>query len=180
MATADAIADMGKTLKQLLDGALPGIDVVIASPDDFKDLGQQPTLSIFLYHVGINAERRNGPPRLSGNTSSRPPIPLDLRYLLTPWVRDASDSHSVVGRVLQALYDRAVLGPTDLVGSSWDAEDTAQIVLESLPVGEHYSIWEPTDLPYRLSLTYLVRILGIEPGLATPVTPVVSAEFGGP
>ena len=180
MATADLIADMGNTLEEILTAALPGIDVQVASPDDFSTFGQVPALSIFLYHVGINPELRNGPAASIGNTVSRPLLPLDLRYLITPWVKEVPDSHRVVGLVLQALYDRATLGPSELSGSSWGPQDTVQVVYESLSVSDHYNIWETTELPYRLSLTYLVRILGLSPGEVTSTAPVVTAEFGGP
>lgn len=180
MATSDVIADAGRTLQHYLSAALsPAVNVIVSTPDDFKSLGQQPTLTVFLYHVSINAELRNGPHVSAGNTLARPALPLELRYLVTPWVSNTTDAHAVVGTVLQTLYDRASLGPGELQGSSWGPDDSAQVHLESLPVNEHYSIWEPTELPYRLSLTYLMRVLGLEPGVVETVTPVISAQLGG-
>ena len=129
----------------------------------------------------INAERRNsGTVPLGNGKFTRPPLPLDLRYLITPWVKDTSDAHTVCGYIMRALHDNDSLGPSDLVGNSWADDDTLQIVLESLPVAEHYDIWQPTGLPYRLSLSYLARVIGLDSGIISSAAPVITANFGGP
>ena len=55
-----------------------------------------------------------------------------------------------------------------------------QLVLETLPNTEHYQIWDTTKLPYRLSLTYMARVVGIEPSEAFDAPPIVEATFRGP
>ena len=64
---------------------------------------------------------------------------------------------------MQGLYDRAELGPAELTGTSWAADDTVQLVLETLTLEEHFCIWDTVDMPYRLSLTYMARIIGLRP-----------------
>ena len=78
------------------------------------------------------------------------------------------------------LYDHAALGFGELQGDDvWAPDDTVELILESLPVGEHFDIWEPTDIPYRLSLTYLARLVGIDSAITTATTPVAVATFPG-
>lgn len=187
MATADVLRDMGDTLVYLLRAGIPGsivdpANIFVATPDEFKDLNPpaKPTITVFLYRVAVNAEMRNGPRRLlSDGKRSRPLLPLELSYLITPWAKETRDEFRLAGRVLQVLYDRAELGPADLQGTSWAPDDSVQLVLESIPLEEHLRIWDTTELPYRLSLTYQARVVGLEPAEAEEVPPVAEAIFGG-
>jgi hypothetical protein len=177
---------MGETLVALLQATLSGLvasaNVQVATPDSFHDLEPtpQPTCTIFLYRVAVNSVMRNGP-RLSlgGGATSRPLLPIDLSYLITPWAKDPRDEHLILGTILQGLYDRAELGPADLTGTSWAADDSVQLVLETLTLQEHFCIWDTVDMPYRLSLTYLARIIGVAPSERIVASPVVRSIFQG-
>ena len=120
-----------------------------------------------------NSQRRTLP---DGRTT-RPLLPLDLSFLITPWSSETSDEYRLVGRILRTFYDNAELGRTQLQGDSWEPDDSVQIILETLPLDDHYRIWDSASLPYRLSLSYLVRIVGIAPGEISEVTPVLEAQF---
>jgi hypothetical protein len=182
MASPEVVADMGATLVKLLQQGLSGVvsptDIFLSTPDEMKTLQPLvPTVTVFLYHVSLNAELRNAlPPSGKGG---RPQLPLELHYLLTPWAKEISDTHKIVGYMLGTLYQKSTLVRAELQGSSWASDDTAQLLLESLPIEDHYSIWEPTEIPYRLSLSYLVRVMSLEAGPASAAPPVVSAVFGG-
>ena len=184
MAGPGVVRDMGETLVALLQAALSGIvvptNVRVATPDSFHDLEPtpQPTCTIFLYRVAVNSVMRNGPRVvLPGGATSRPLLPIDLSYLVTPWAKDPRDEHLMLGTIMQALYDRAELGPADLSGTSWGPDDSVQLVLETLTLEEHFCIWDTVDMPYRLSLTYMARILGIAPTEQIVAAPVVRAIF---
>ena len=186
MASPDVIRDMGATLTQLLQAALSGVvaptNVVVATPDSFKTLEPtpQPTCTIFLYRVGVNSVTRNGPRvTLNNGNTTRPLLPVDLSYLITPWAKDPRDEHSILGLILQSLYDHAELGIADLSGTSWSPTDSVQLVLETLTLEEHFCIWDTVQMPYRLSLTYMARIIGIESGEQIAAPPVVRAVFQG-
>jgi hypothetical protein len=189
LATSDAIAFLGNTLVALLEDGLAGfsppVNVLLSTPDDVKNSPPDPpAVTIILYQVGICGERRNVPRRsLNGGFSRRPPLPLDLRFLITPWVKlkQPQDAYKIVGTIAQLFYDRAVLHSADLLSDpihpTWAPDDTVEIVMESLPVSDHYDIWEPTEIPYRLSLTYLARIVGIDSAVTTDTAPVTVATF---
>ena len=186
MATAEVIRDVGNTLIfALRAGVDPAVvapaNIRVATPDEFKNLDAltEPSISLFLYRTAINDVVRNSPRRvLPDGTTTRPLLPLDLCWLITPWAPVTSDEHLMVGHVMQALYDRAELGPTELQGSSWAPGDSLQIVLESLPMEDHYRIWDTSGIPYRLSLTYMTRVIGLEPKERVAAPPVVTASFG--
>jgi hypothetical protein len=184
LATTDAIAFLGDTIVALLRDGLSGLvapaDVLLSTPDEFKNFNpHQPSVTIFLYHVSVNGEMRNSPRRsLPNGAFSGPPLPLELRFLVTPWTKATRDAYRIIGVIAQLFYDHAVLGFGDLLGNNvWAPDDTVEIVMESLRVEEHFDIWDPTDIPYKLSLSYLARIIGIDSALSTATAPVAVATF---
>jgi hypothetical protein len=187
VAQADVIRDTASTLVSLLQQGIPSgmVDptrITVATPDEFEALKDpaHPNVTIFLYRIAVNAAMRNAPRRNIGNgKTTRPLLPLELSFLITPWAKDTRDELRIAGRILQTLYDRAELGPADLSGSSWEGEDTVQLVLESLPLEDHYRIWDAGEVPYRLSLTYMARVVGIAPADALALPPIVGAQLGG-
>ena len=189
MAAFGVIADTGLSLVALLakgmDGIFPGgisVDVLLETPDKFQrhvSPTGKPTVTVFLYRVAIHSEMRNAARRVldDGNTT-RPLLPMELYYLITPWAAQPQIEHLLVGRILQILYDHSELTRGDLKGESWSPEDSVQLVLESLPNTEHYQIWDTTKLPYRLSLTYMARVVGIEPTVTIRASPIVEVVLG--
>jgi hypothetical protein len=182
MASPNAVRDMSQTIAQrlqiALSGMVPANNVLIATPDSFKEL-PKPACTIFLYRVAVNPITRNGPRvTVSPGVTTRPLLPIDLSYLITPWGQKPEDEHLILGASLQALYDHAELGRSDLAGNSWLPDDSVQLVLETLSLEEHFCIWDTVQLPYRLSLTYMARIIGIAPSVTESSSPVVRAIFG--
>ena len=184
MATSDAVRDTIDTIVYLLSASLSPLvapsDVFAATPDDFGRLQDTTSLSVtvFLYRIAVNPTLRNTQrPPLPNGRMSRPLVPLELGLFITPWARETRDEHRLIGRIIQALYDHSEMGPADLQGTSWEPGDTVSLILESQPTEEHFRIWETTELPYRLSLTYQARVIGIEPGITSAVPVVASAEL---
>jgi hypothetical protein len=186
MATADVLRDMGDTLVYLLRAGIPGsivdpANIFVATPDEFMTSTRRPSRPSPSSCTASRSTRRCATARAAScptANGSRPLLPLELSYLITPWAKETRDEFRIAGRVLQVLYDRAELGPADLQGTSWAADDSVQLVLESIPLEEHLRIWDTTELPYRLSLTYQARVVGLEPAEAEEVPPVAEAIFG--
>jgi hypothetical protein len=187
VAGTDVVRDTADTIVFLLRGGIPPamVDptrILVATPDEFESLRDpaHPNITVFLYRIGINPEMRNNPRRLlPDGRLQRQPLPLELCFLITAWAKDTRDELRIVGKILQILYERAELGAADLVGPSWESDDTVQLILESLPLEDHYRIWDATEVPYRLSLTYMARVVGISPTEALAQAPVVDAFIGG-
>jgi Pvc16 N-terminal domain len=182
LATTDAIAFVGDTIVSLLQTGLSGLvapaDVILSTPDDFKDFApRQPSVTIFLYHVGINGEMRNGPSGPAFNGSGPPALPLDLRFLITPWTQDTRDAYRMIGAIAQVFNDHAVMGFGELLGDVWGTDDTVELIMESLPVGELFDLWDPSNIPFKLSLTYLARVIGISSAVPAEAAPVAVATF---
>ncbi|MEB3260925.1 MAG: DUF4255 domain-containing protein [Cyanobacteriota bacterium] len=183
MATFDAIAFLGDTLIAVLQKGLAGLvdpaNVLQSTPADYKEFAPvKPAVTLFLYHISVYGEMRNARPT-SLQASRVPPLPLELRYLITPWTQKPRDSHRIAGAIAQTLYQQTRLGFSQLIGTGWAPDDSVEILLESVPVSEHYEIWEPTDLPYRLSLTYLARLVAIDATPSEAAPPVLLAALPG-
>ncbi len=187
MATSRAIRDAGETLRSILLAgvapAVPNLTIELATPDEFRDHQDpaNPVITIFLHRVALHPEMRNAPlRRRPDGVATRPLLPLELSFMITPWARETADEYQLAGLVVQTFYERAEIGPAWLQGPSWEPGDSMQLVFESLGSEEHYRVWDTVDLPYRLSLTYLVRVIGIETRDEMVTSPVVTADVGSP
>jgi hypothetical protein len=201
MATWHLIERTGQTLVRLLrqrltEVGIGGVQVMTVSTASFEDLSSSsaPVITLLLYQVAQNAELRNAHKRtLPDGTRRRQPLGLELCYLVTPWGARASESAAddavaaaeearLLGLIMQTFYQKAELGTADLFEDPatpvWRAGDGLQIVLESLPVEDHYRIWDASELGYRLSVTYRVRVANLDPIDQVGEPPVVEATFG--
>ncbi len=201
VATWGLIESVGQTLVSLLqahvDSVLPlaGVKVQLATTKLFKQLESTttPTITVFLYRAMENAELRNAPRRhLADGSTTKSLLPLELCYMITPWgVRidntpgsdqlAAREEHRLLGVALQAFYDHAEISRAELVEESadaiWEATDNIQLILDTLPFEDHYRIWDSGELDYRVSLTYRVRVLGLEPTQHVDDPRVTEASF---
>jgi hypothetical protein len=201
VATWELIDAAGQSLVRILqshvDAVMPlaGVDVRLATSQIFESLAGvgTPTITLLLYRVLQHEELRNAPRRvLPDGTTTRPLLPLELCYLVTPWgVRPSntpiSDSLAareearLLGAILQCFYDHAEISRADLLEDPtrpvWETVDHAQLVLESLPVEDHYRIWDASSLAYRTSVTYRFRVIGLEPTVRDRSARVVEAEL---
>lgn len=183
--------------QRVRQAGITGLSVRPVTTFSFKELASStsPVITLFLYQVTENPELRNQSMRIGPDgLLRRQPLVLELCYLVTPWGSRASQSVAddslasleearLLGLILQAFYDHAEVGTADLFDDPsipvWHAGDNLQIILESLPVEDHYRIWDASELGYRLSLTYRVRVLHLETDAATSAPPVVEASFEG-
>jgi len=183
MATADAVRDTADTIAFLLRAGIPAVDpakITIATPDEFESLRDpaKPNITIFLYRIAVNAQLRNAPRRLLPDGRLRPPpLPVELSFLITAWAKDTRDELRLIGRIMQVLYDHREIGAADLVGTAWEKDDSVQLVLESLPLEDHYRIWDANEVAYRLSLTYQARVVGLDATETIAAPPVVDARL---
>ena len=149
-------------------------EITFASPHDASSgqVNPKPKLSVFLYQLQENADLRSQPrlPTSIPGEYRRPPLSLDLRYLVTPLIGAAKDL-IVLGRVMQALHDLTLSGPFTprQAGSSPEL----RILLDPLPFEELSRLWTAFTEPYRLSVGYLVRVVALDSDQPPVVGPPV-------
>ncbi len=188
MPDSAVIADVSVTLQSVLTNAFSTLmpaptPAPVAEIHDLQ--GNIPTaparMTIFLFEVVEDPSLRNRPPSRTDVppdlTVSRPPIPLILRYLLTPWSGDRITDHRIMGRALQVLYDGAILSGPQLQGGLVGTSEAIKLKLAPLTLEERTRVWHAVQRPYRLSVTYDVRVINIDSNVSEVRKPIRSRRL---
>jgi Pvc16 N-terminal domain len=175
VSNALAIAATTATLRQvLLTGGIA--KVTLLPPDTAGKSVTSDQVNLFLFQTSLDAAWRNQdmPGQVQSGEAGRPPLPLNLYYLLTAYSStDPEDltSHSLLGQAMRIFHDHPVLGAAeiqsatthDVPGSDLqDQVERVRIVPQVLPKEEISKLWTAFMTPYRLSAAYLVPVVLIE------------------
>jgi len=137
-------------------------------------------VSLYLYRVAVNGTIRNRPPitGLDGRRR-RPPIPLDLHYILSVWARSAVKQQRLLGWTIRMFEDVPIL-PTGLLNNYGPEPDifqpgeTVEIILESLTLQDFNNLWSATKTALPVSVGYVARMVGISSEL--PLTEAAEVQ----
>jgi hypothetical protein len=176
MATTDGIAATTDAIRALLDGAakesptLSGVTVAIYQANDLQQeltAKTETTLSVFLHRISVSPHRRNVPIRTGPHGEHyRPPIPVDLYYLVIAWASDARTSQRLLGWAVRVLEDTPVLPSALLNDNGWDgtfaADETVELVWAPLNMQEEYDMWQIAQHNQQPSASYVARTVAIE------------------
>ncbi len=196
MATFHAIAGAGKTLERLLnacfaadepvDGETTRAALVQAESFDLNAAEEPslPALSIFLHRVSVNPVMRAGWSAV-GSLDGRGHLPLDLHFLLTPWGTDAEMAHLVLGKTMECLEAMPIVtgpvlysAPTWSTEPIWTAGEALQVTPDELSQDQVVSLFDALEQPYRLSASYLARVVRLDTR-ETPSAPEVATAVAG-
>ena len=124
MEPSQIINDVSKTLYKIIRSTLdPDVKIVFGSPADEDVSGDNsPKVFLFLFNVIVNPHFRNLPSEIKGGkkpTSERPPIGLNLQYMIIP----SSQSVSGAGREAYLFSHTAELLPGRLYQNQTDRID---------------------------------------------------------
>lgn len=174
MATYRAIAAVGKTLVNALKDAsvgteFGGLRFELFQAGDFKGTNPiQDGISLYLYRVSVNTSRRNLPPGVGPDGQRfRPPIPVDLFYMLTPWGKDVEKQHRLLGWAVREMQNIPVL-PAALLnhyvpeGDTFRPSETVEVILETVSLQDVTNILERLDINQMLSVCYVARTVLLE------------------
>lgn len=185
------IADVSETLVAAIDAALVALDPTNPPRAMMHDFAgtistNPPTMVLFLYEVSQEPTTRNRPPLREeapgGVLLTKPPLPLMLRYLLTPFAGDRPTEQRMLARTVQRLYEHPIkLGP-DLVGDPAPlglvgTTVALKVHLTMLTLEERTRVWASIQRPYRLSVIYEVRLVELDAEEQTPGTTVRSRRL---
>lgn len=171
MPDASVVADVSNTLVQLITD---GLSTLGAPPHPIAEISDlQGTIStaparvtLFLFEVVEDPTSKNRPfikkPVPSAVVLQKPPMALLLRYMLTPWSGDRTTDHLILGRVLQVLYDDAIISGPQLLGGLAGSNEAIKVTLSPLTLEDRARVWYAVQKPYRLSLTYEARVVNLD------------------
>lgn len=184
MSDYSAISAVSESLRSILDASLTsllgaGQVKVTDLLDDFAPSGTM--LTLFLYDVSEDPSARNRPPsrQVVGTEIllKKPPLALILRYMFTPWGGTPETTQKILGRVMQVMHEDAILGSEVLVDSLRRSGTALKVTMAPISLEDRTRIWNSLHKPYRLSLTYEVRVVNIDAQRGTPIAPVRAGFF---
>ena len=188
MATHTAIRAVSSSLRNLLLAELENgpIDVTVARPDaDITPLSGS-RINLFLYKVDENSSLKNMdlPGRGHPAAYGRPPLSIDLHYLVTAYGSNEEDdleTHELLGNAMRVLHDNAMILGAALDSTLENEIEHVKLYLEPLSLEEISKIWSAITRPIRASVSYLVTVVQIENQMPRRFArPVAEPPVGGP
>ena len=194
MSNGFAIAAVTAVLKERLQERLGDADVQAAigpvkvtslPPDRIQATGSEPNqLNLYLHHAAPNPAFRNTahPVRDSdGRRIARPPLPLDLHYLITAFGIDTYAGEILLGHAMQEMHERPLLDPESIrqvlqppvpdpnlpapVSTSGLEDQSECLRITPYAVGseEMSRLWTALQAQYRTTAAYVVGVVLIDP-----------------
>jgi hypothetical protein len=188
LATFQAIAATGQAILGLLADACPKPEFAAARFELYQTGNFQTPMeegvSLYLYRVAVNGARRNLPPTVGlDGRRHRPPVPLDLHYILSAWAKSAVKQQRLFGWAIRMMEDVPILPAGLLNNYGPEAEifrpnETVELILESLSLQDMYNVWSATKVNPQLSVSYVARMIGIESNVElSEAAPVQTRAF---
>jgi hypothetical protein len=196
MSSPLAIGAVSAVLRNLLDNGLVDIgasvspvNVTAVAPDriDLEDSDAPPSLNLFLYRTSLNQGwAQVGLPGFDGNGTrvSRPPLALNLHYLLTAYGTSDFQAEILLGYAMHLLHEQPVLdraairraldpsplGPSILppafqavtASDLADQLESVTVTQEPMDTEEMSRLWSAIQAHYRPTASYLASVVLIE------------------
>lgn len=132
---------------------------------------------IFLYRVSINHHLRNAG-RLTDPGMRPVPLSVDLHYLVSFWAESAENEQLALAWTMRQLHTVPVLDSSILSREAgWAAEDLVQLIPAEIATEELMRIWDTLEPNYRLSVSYIARVVRVDADEAREARPVVATRF---
>ena len=90
------------------------------------------------------------------------PLGLCLHYMVTAWGGDRDTEQQILGRVMQVLYDDAIIDGPELAGALAGTPTELRVSLSPMQLEDRARVWWAIGQPYRLSVNYEVRVVDID------------------
>jgi hypothetical protein len=158
--------------------AMPACDFAqISSGELAGTLDDATRITLYLYRITVNEYgRQQRPGQMSAEQQA--PLGLDLHYLLTAWAGTAQDEQISLAWAMRQLYQYPILDASSLSPEpGWGSDEVIRIVPSELPTEEMMRIWDALDPSYRLSVSYVARLVRLDPDTLTNVQPVLATRF---
>jgi hypothetical protein len=178
-----AIVSVGDSLVRFLGNAYPQ-ELRDEHPCQFRlissnelnapnvDFGTAVTL--YLHRVTIDPYLRNTTQR-TGVLQTTVPVSLNLHYLLTVWADSPVAEQTILGWLIRQLYQHGALSQSDLTpAGGWRPDDVVQLIPGEISNEDMMRIWDAIEPPYHLSLSYVARVVTIDPATIAEGLPVVA------
>ena len=187
MANVQALHSVGNSLvtylqntyPAMLNGlAMPACGFALLSSGELESTPPDGTrLTLFLYRVTINEhQRQQRPDRMS--TQQQAPLGLDLHFMMTLWAEQAQDELVPMAWAMRQLHEHPILDASSLSPEAgWGPDEVVQIIPSELSVHDMMRLWDGFEPSYRLSVSYIARLVRLDPDRFEDAAPVVATRF---
>ena len=187
MANIQAIHSVGNSLVTYLQNTYPTTSNGLTMPTcafallSSGELETTPPdgarLTLYLYRVTVNEyQRQQRPDRMS--TQQQAPLGLDLHFLMTMWADQAQDELVPMAWAMRQLYEHPILDASSLSPEAgWGPDEVVQIIPSELTVHDMMRIWDAFEPSYRLSVSYIARLVRLDPDRFDDAGPVVATRL---
>ncbi len=123
-------------------------------------------IALFLYRIS-GGSRRNLPSRPGPERQTyRPPITLDLHYLLTAWAKTSGKQQLLLGWAIRSLADTPVLPPGLLNhyanSNVFHDDESVELIYDPLGLQDLTSLWDIFKPNLQACATYVARSVAID------------------
>jgi hypothetical protein len=181
MANLFAIHSVGSSLMTYLRNAYPEplrtdhpCAFRVISSGEMEDTEDFTTaVTLYLYRVTMDEHLRNYPMHNPAR-----PLSLNLHYLIAVWADSALAEHTIMAWVMSELNQHAILDRATLSSEAgWLPDDQVHLVPSELSTEDLMSIWDTLAPNYRLSVSYIARVVRIDPTPLPEGKPVVATRY---
>lgn len=186
MANFRAVFDVGNSIARFLTNAYPA-DLKASYPCTFQlvssaqiatedDVNLDQTVSIFLHRITID-EYSRAVTRIQDAPGRQPSLFLNLHYLITYWGTSAEAEQTVLAWTMEQLQTTPILDTSVLSATAgWGVTEQVQLMPADLSLEDILRIWDALGPKYRLSISYLARVVRIDRTIDADL-PVVATRF---
>lgn len=97
---------------------------------------------------------------------------------MTAWAGNARDEQTVLAWAIRQLHMFPILDASSLSpDGGWSTSEVVQVIPAELPTEDLMRIWDALDPPYRLSVSYIARLVRLEPDRRESGRPVVATRM---
>lgn len=191
MANINSVYSVGKSIASYLDYVYrqPRVDnepLSVEYPCAFRviysgELDSEPDyhnnlLSVYLYRVIMNEHLRNQA-SIQNYQNEITPLSLDLHFLMTVWAESSEAEHTICAWVMQQLHSHPIMDKSTLSeGGGWKNGEVIHFIPAELSNEDLMRIWDTFGTNYRLSMSYIARVIRIEPDIQVNGPPVVATR----
>ncbi len=173
MANVFAVHSVGSSIMTFLRNTYPpslagrpmpacGFDLV-SSGQLAGEIEETTRLTLYLYRLTVNEHSRLSRPPMTPNDIPVP-LGLDLHYLLTAWASNPLDEEVAIAWAMRQLHQFPVLDASSLSpDAGWSGDEVIQMIPAELTTEDVMRIWDALDPAYRLSVSYVARVVRLDP-----------------
>jgi len=142
------------------------------------DISETTHITLYLYRITVNEHSRQTR-RATAPADSFVPLGIDLHYLLTAWAANPLDEQVTLAWAMRQLHQYPVLDASSLSPEAgWASDEVIQVVPAELTTEDVMRIWDALDPAYRISVSYVARLVRLDPDQDTEqFRPVVAGRY---